>query len=49
MVEGDAGRKDAVEEALEDGRKIEPPLRKDKDQPVGSLQPRNDVVDAEMS
>lgn len=37
--------KDAVEEALEYGREVEPPLGKDEDQPVGGLQPFDDRID----
>jgi hypothetical protein len=44
--EGDAGREAAIEEALENGREIEPPLREDEDQALGRPQPRDDIVDA---
>src|SRR5580658_3329221 len=45
-LESDAGQPDAVEPALEDGGKAEPPVGKDEDERFGALQPRHMLLDA---
>ncbi|EGE58955.1 hypothetical protein RHECNPAF_2530029 [Rhizobium etli CNPAF512] len=45
MGEGHARREDAIEEPFQDGRKIEPPLREDKNEPIGRPQPGYGIGD----
>ncbi len=42
-IEGDTGHEEPVDEAFQDRWQIEPPLRKDENQPFGGLQPRDQV------
>ena len=43
MREGHAGGENAIEETLEDCRKVEPPLRKYEDEPLRRFQPRDEI------
>ena len=45
MGEGDARRKDAIDETLQYGREVEPPLRKNQNETVSRFQPDNDTGD----
>ena len=41
VVEGNAGHEHTIEEALQDRRRIKPPLRKDKNELLGQPEPRD--------